>query len=83
MMKKAEAQGLSFRSEVNLDGDALKAPITDSYNSFGGGVYAYVSPPLDHTIGREPDIREDGTHINVNETIDASVFRPQSQLAFP
>jgi hypothetical protein len=73
-MKKAESHGLSFRSEVNLDGDALKAPIADSYGSFGGGVYAIVSPPLYRTIGREPNVREDGSHINVNETIDASVF---------
>ena len=74
MMKKAESQGLSFRSEVNLDGDALKAPIADSYKSFGSGLYAKVFPPLYRTIGREPDVREDGSHINVNETIDASVF---------
>ncbi|MET3524099.1 DUF2235 domain-containing protein [Mesorhizobium abyssinicae] len=74
MMKKAESQGLSFRSEVDLDGDALIAPIADSYKSFGSGLYAIVSPPLYRTIGRDPDVREDGSHINVNETIDASVF---------
>jgi hypothetical protein len=75
MMKKAESHGLSFRSEVNLDGAALTAPIADSYKSFGSGLYAKVSPPLYRTIGREPDVREDGSHINVNETIDASVFQ--------
>jgi uncharacterized protein (DUF2235 family) len=74
MMKKAESHGLSFRSEVDLEGDALTAPIADSYKSFGSGLYAIVSPPLYRTIGREPDVREDGSHINVNETIDASVF---------
>ena len=74
MMKKAESQGLSFRWEVDLDGDALRAPIADSYKSFGYGLYALVSSPLYRTIGREPDVREDGSHINVNETIDASVF---------
>ena len=75
MMKKAESQGLSFRSEVDLDGDALKAPIADSYRSFGYGLYAVVSSPLYRTIGREPDVREDGSHVNVNETIDTSVFQ--------
>jgi hypothetical protein len=25
-------------------------------------------------IGQDPDVREDGTHTNVNETIDRSVF---------
>jgi hypothetical protein len=74
MMKKAESLGLSFRSEVDLDGNALTAPIADSYKSFGSGVYAIFYPPLYRTIGREPDVREDGSHINVNETIDASVF---------
>ena len=74
MMKKAESQGLSFRSEVSLDGDALAAPIADSYGEFGYGLYARVSSPLYRVVGQEPDVREDGSHINVNETIDASVF---------
>lgn len=75
MMKKAESHGLSFRSEVNPDGDALKAQIADSYKSFGSGWYAMVFPPLYRIIGRDPDVREDGSHVNINETIDASVFR--------
>jgi uncharacterized protein (DUF2235 family) len=75
MMKKAESHGLSFRSEVYPDGDALKGSIADSYRSFGSGLYSLVFPPLYRTIGREPDVREDGSHINVNETIDASVFQ--------
>jgi hypothetical protein len=75
MMKKAESHGLSFRSEVDLDGDAVTAPTTDSYKSFLSGWYAKVFPPLYRTIGREPDVRADGSHININETIDASVFK--------
>jgi uncharacterized protein (DUF2235 family) len=75
MMKKAELHGLTFRSEVNLDGDDVTAPIADSYKSFGSGFYAKVFPPLYRTIGREPDVREDGSHININETIDANVFK--------
>jgi uncharacterized protein (DUF2235 family) len=74
MMKKAESQGLRFRSEVDLDGDALKAPINDSYKEFAGGWYAKVFSPLYRTIGREPEVRKKGTYLNVNETIDASVF---------
>ena len=74
MMKKAESQGLAFRSEVELDGDALSAPLADSYKDFAYGLYSLVTRPLYRTIGREPDVREDGTHINVNETIDATVF---------
>jgi hypothetical protein len=75
MMKKAESHGLSFRSEVDLDGDAVTAPTTDSYGSFLSGYYARVFPPLYRTIAREPDVRDDGSHININETIDASVFK--------
>ena len=75
MMKKAESQGLSFRSEVDLDGDALKAPIANSYKSFAYGLYAWISWwPLYRMIGKELDVQQDGTHTNVNETIDASVF---------
>ena len=33
-----------------------------------------MSWPLYRTIGQEPDVRDDGTHNNINETIDASVF---------
>jgi uncharacterized protein (DUF2235 family) len=77
MMQKAETHGLSFRSEVVLDGDAMKARVIDSYHSFVEGVYAIVSTPLDRTIGGEPesDVRGDGTNTTVNETIDTSVFQ--------
>jgi len=74
-MQKAEAHGLSFRSEVAPDGDALKARIIDSYQSFIEGFYPIFSRPLYRPIGPEPDVRENGTHTNVNETIDASVFQ--------
>ena len=74
MMQKAQSHGLTFRSEVALDGNALKAPIIDSYHSFGEGLYAMVSSPLYRIIGREPEVRKKGTYINENETIDASVF---------
>ncbi len=74
MMKKAESQGLSFRSEVDFDVDMRKAPVTDSYTPFLNGLYAFTSLPLYRTIGREPDVRDDGSHISINETIDASVF---------
>jgi uncharacterized protein (DUF2235 family) len=75
MMKKAESQGLTFRSEVELDGDAVKAPIANSYRDFAYGLYPLVSWwPLYRTIGQEPDVRDDGTHTNINETIDAGVF---------
>ncbi len=75
MLRKAEAQGLSFRLKVEMDGDEVNAPISDSYKSFGYGIYSWFSSPLYRTIGREPDVRDDGSHVNVNETIDAGVFK--------
>jgi uncharacterized protein (DUF2235 family) len=76
MMHKAESHGLSFRSEVSPDGDALKATVIDSYHSFGEGLYARVSPALNRPIGPEPHVRDNGdTDTNVNETIDISVFQ--------
>lgn len=74
MMKKAETQGLTFRSEVDLDGDAVTARIADSYDDFAGGWYARVSHPLYRVIGQPPLQSADGTHTNVNESIDVSVF---------
>lgn len=74
MMKKAERHGLTFRSEVDLEGDALGAEIADSYKSFGGGMYSLVYPRLYRAIGADPEQRDDGSHANVNETIDKTVF---------
>jgi uncharacterized protein (DUF2235 family) len=74
MMKKAEAHGLTFRSEVDLDGDAKTARIADSYNAFMYGGYALLHDRLYRPIGARARVEEDGAHVNVNETIDASVF---------
>lgn len=75
-MKKAESQGLAFRSEVDLDGDNVTANIKNSYGDFMYGAYRIISPrPFYRTIGAAPDVRDDGTHTNVNETIDANVFK--------
>ncbi|SFM31305.1 DUF2235 domain-containing protein [Methylobacterium pseudosasicola] len=74
ILRKAQSHGLKFRSEVELDGDALTARTIDSYGLFGRGLYKLVSPPLYRVIGQDPDVRPDGRHINVNETIDETVF---------
>jgi uncharacterized protein (DUF2235 family) len=74
IMKKASLFGLTFRNDVDIDGDILKAPINDSYREFMHGAYAKISRPFFRTIGENPDVRDDGTHTNVNETIDQSVF---------
>jgi len=38
-------------------------------------LYQWISRPFYRIIGQDPDVRDDGTHTNVNETIDASVFQ--------
>jgi uncharacterized protein (DUF2235 family) len=74
IMKKASTHGLTFRNDVDIDGDALTAPITDSYKAFFDGAYSKVHRPYFRPIGADPEVRDDGTHTNVNETIDKSVF---------
>ena len=44
-MKKASLHGLAFRNDVDLDGDELKAPITDSYRTF---MYGSITGSADH-----------------------------------
>ncbi len=54
----------------------MTGPIADSYGNFVHGWYSKVSSPLYRTIGRPTELeRDDGTHDNVNETIDANVSR--------
>jgi hypothetical protein len=74
MMAKASKCGLTFRREITLDGDEALGPITDSYKEFLKGAYSWVWDRSYRPIGATPAVREDGTHTNVNETIDASVF---------
>ena len=74
MMKKASLHGLAFKNDVDLDGDAMKAPISDSYKEFMKGAYSWVAERYNRVIGAQPEQAADGTHTTVNETIDASVF---------
>jgi uncharacterized protein (DUF2235 family) len=77
IMKKASSQGLEFKDDVDLDEGAIKGVITDSYRDFMWGAYSKFSWWRHYRpIGQEPQPRDDGdgTDINVNETIDVSVF---------
>ncbi len=73
-MKKASAHGFTFKNDVDLDGNALEAHISDSYREFMHGVYCTFSRRFYRPVGQAPRETEDGTHSNVNETIDVSVF---------
>jgi hypothetical protein len=74
MLCAASLYGLTFRNDVDIDGDVNTAPITDSYKEFAYGLYSKNANPLFRKIGEDPEIRDDGTHSNFNETIGHSVF---------
>jgi hypothetical protein len=74
MMKKASSHGFSFKNDVDLDGDAITAGICDSHREFMYGAYSKLSRRYHRPIAEPPRETEDGTHSNVNETIDATVF---------
>jgi uncharacterized protein (DUF2235 family) len=75
LMRKASLHGLAFRTDVEIDGDEITAPLDDSYVKFLGGIYRYFSQPYYRPIGAPPTPAKDGgTDNNVNETVDASVF---------
>ena len=74
IMSKASVHGLAFHDDVEISGDVHKSPITDSYRDFMYGCYRGFSWRHHRTIGEPPIERADGTHSNVNETIDVSVF---------
>ncbi|MBR0694816.1 DUF2235 domain-containing protein [Bradyrhizobium lablabi] len=73
--RKANALGLAFRDGFEVDPNAIAGKVSDSYGEFMGGLYrlftfdrAYYRP-----IGAPP--RDEGPGVvNINETIDASVF---------
>jgi hypothetical protein len=73
-MKKASLHGLTFRTDVDLDGDELQADVTDSYREFMYGIYRLFSPRYFRPIDAPPAPVQGGTESGVNETIDASVF---------
>lgn len=74
MMKKGSGHGLAWRQDVEIDGDLLTAPVSDSYKEFAKGLYSKVSSRFYRELGGEPKKLDDGTHSTINETIDASVF---------
>jgi uncharacterized protein (DUF2235 family) len=72
---KAESLGLCFRDGFTVDGGAATAKISDSYSEFMWGLYRLVTfnRPYYRPIGVPPKGEGDGV-VNINETIDASVF---------
>ncbi len=76
MMSKAILHGLAFRTELTIDGDVLKSPISDSFGEFMYGAYRLVKlgRPYYRQIGTRPQQGESQIVSTINETIDGSVF---------
>jgi uncharacterized protein (DUF2235 family) len=75
LARKAEGLGLSFSGEFAVDPAAKTAPPTDSYTSFMWGLYRLytLNRRYYRPIGVPPRSEGEGV-VNINETIDASVF---------
>jgi uncharacterized protein (DUF2235 family) len=77
MMEKAIAHGLSFRRDIDLDGNPETSPVCDSYAEFMDGWYkkATFNQPYYREIGQDSvPSSQDTLRVTINETIDASVF---------
>ncbi len=76
ILNKASLRGLTFKTDIVLDDNAIISPIADSYADFMYGAYrvAKFNQRYYRPIGEAPRVANDGTHNNINETIDASVF---------
>ena len=74
IMRKAASFGLTFREEIVLEGDEVLNTIYPSYEKFLKGTYRLVFNRSYRSIGGAPEEKGDGTHTNINEAIDASVF---------
>ncbi len=74
MMKRAAAEGLSFRSDVDQFSPTIRSPVIDSYGSFLGGFYRFVQRKYKRPIGPEPADNGAAVESTINETIDSSVF---------
>jgi hypothetical protein len=74
MLRKAANLGLKFRDQAELDGNLAGASVRNSYGEFAYGAYSMVSSRTYRQMDGPPKIDDKGTHIHVNETVDASVF---------
>jgi uncharacterized protein (DUF2235 family) len=74
LMDKAAVHGLGLKSGIGMDALDTKAPIADSYASFGPPLLRLFSKRFYRPIGAEPEVGTKRTTFRINETIDASVF---------
>lgn len=73
IMKKASSLGLKFHRDVQVD-NILGLGISDSYKEFLSGTYRFASSRYFRPIAAVLPKDDRGSHVNVNETIDETVF---------
>lgn len=83
MAGKAAAHGLAFTGLTDLDEDPDGCAIRDSFGEMMSGCYrlARLGVPFHRTIGADPELAPNGATNNINESIDASVFRRWQNVA--
>jgi uncharacterized protein (DUF2235 family) len=76
MMRKAAACGLSFRRDIDIEGNVHQSPVVDSFGPFMYGAYKLLKfgQPYYREIARAPEERKITVVHTINETIDPSVF---------
>lgn len=74
MMLKAEKLGLGFYRQVQVD-SVVGLDISDSYKEFLRGGYSLFKSRYYRPIAGELPRDERGSHVNVNESIDETVFQ--------
>jgi hypothetical protein len=76
LLSKASDQGLAFRRDIEIDGEAATGPIEDSFSDFLDGAYKILRLGQRHyrEIDRPPVTLDETVVHTVNKTIDKSVF---------
>lgn len=57
-----------------MDGNEHLGAISDSFKEFLHGIYSKAFSRSYRAVGTSPAVTQNGSHTNVNEVIDASVF---------
>lgn len=76
LMDKAQAHGLVFKEQVEIDEALYECTAADSYGDMAHGLYALATfgHKEDRTIGAAPKDIDGHTVHTINESIDGSVF---------
>jgi len=74
LMEKATLHGLALRAGFVTDAPDPKAPVADTYATFGPWLLRQFTPRFHRPVGPAPSVGTKFTTSRINETIDGSVF---------